>query len=138
MTLAVTVSRTPLQPADDAPHLLLVDDDRRIRDLLSRFLLAEGYRVTTAMSASDARAKLAGLHFDLLILDVMMPGETGFDLARFIRTTSAVPIVMLTAHGTAPTKNGDATKASPANKQKKAQSRSIGANNKTAKTSLPR
>ena len=49
------------------------------------------------MSASDARAKLLGLHFDLLILDVMMPGETGFDLARFIRTSSSVPIIMLTA-----------------------------------------
>ena len=90
-------ARTPPQPADDAPHLLLVDDDRRIRDLLSRFLCGEGYRVTTAMSAKDARGKLLGLHFDLLILDVMMPGETGFDLARFIRTSSSVPIVMLTA-----------------------------------------
>jgi two-component system phosphate regulon response regulator OmpR len=59
--------------------------------------VGEGYRVTTAMSASDARAKLLGLHFDLLILDVMMPGETGFDLARFIRTSSSVPIIMLTA-----------------------------------------
>jgi two-component system phosphate regulon response regulator OmpR len=87
----------PQQPADDAPHLLLVDDDRRIRDLLSRFLCGEGYRVTTAPSAKDARAKLLGLHFDLLILDVMMPGETGFELARFIRTSSSVPIVMLTA-----------------------------------------
>jgi two-component system phosphate regulon response regulator OmpR len=85
------------EPADDAPHLLLVDDDRRIRDLLSRFLAGEGYRVTTAKSAADARAKLTGLHFDLLILDVMMPGETGFDLARSIRTSSAVPIIMLTA-----------------------------------------
>jgi two-component system phosphate regulon response regulator OmpR len=92
-----TAVRTPTQPADDAPHLLLVDDDRRIRDLLSRFLCGEGYRVTTAMSAKDARAKLLGLNFDLLILDVMMPGETGFDLARFIRTSSQVPIVMLTA-----------------------------------------
>jgi two-component system phosphate regulon response regulator OmpR len=64
---------------------------------LSRFLCGEGYRVTTAMSAKDARAKLLGLHFDLLILDVMMPGETGFDLARFIRASSEVPIVMLTA-----------------------------------------
>ena len=61
------------------------------------FSAGEGYRVTTAMSAKDARAKLLGLHFDLLILDVMMPGETGFDLARFIRTSSSVPIVMLTA-----------------------------------------
>ena len=94
---AATVARTRPKPADDAPHLLLVDDDRRIRDLLSRFLCGEGYRVTTAMSAKDARAKLNGLNFDLLILDVMMPGETGFDLVRFIRGSSSVPIVMLTA-----------------------------------------
>jgi two-component system phosphate regulon response regulator OmpR len=83
--------------ADDAPHLLIVDDDRAIRDLLSRFLHREGYRVTTADTAAEARAKLDGLRFDLLILDVMMPGETGFDLARSIRTSSAVPILMLTA-----------------------------------------
>src|SRR6266540_2575815 len=83
--------------ADDAPHLLVVDDDRRIRDLLSRFLFAEGYRVTTAESAADARAKLEGLRFDLLILDVMMPGETGFELARDLRSSSSVPIIMLTA-----------------------------------------
>src|SRR4029453_16606174 len=82
---------------DDAPHLLVVDDDRRIRDLLSRFLFAEGYRVTTAEAAADARAKLAGLRFDLLILDVMMPGETGFDLACALRASSSVPIIMLTA-----------------------------------------
>jgi two-component system, OmpR family, phosphate regulon response regulator OmpR len=82
---------------DDAPHLLVVDDDRRIRDLLSRFLHGEGYRVTTADTAAEARAKLDGLRFDLLILDVMMPGETGFDLARSIRNTSTVPILMLTA-----------------------------------------
>ena len=96
-TIAAATVRAPRQLADDAPHLLLVDDDRRIRDLLSRFLSGEGYRVTTASSANDARAKLLGLHFDLLILDVMMPGETGFDLARFIRTSSSVPIIMLTA-----------------------------------------
>jgi two-component system phosphate regulon response regulator OmpR len=94
---AATLVQPPAQPADDAPHLLLVDDDRRIRDLLSRFLAGEGYRVTTAMSAKDARAKLLGLHFDMLILDVMMPGETGFELARFIRTSSSVPIIKLTA-----------------------------------------
>ena len=96
-TIAAATPRATRQLADDAPHLLLVDDDRRIRDLLSRFLSGEGYRVTTASSAGDARAKLLGLHFDLLILDVMMPGETGFDLARFIRTSSSVPIIMLTA-----------------------------------------
>ena len=83
--------------SDDAPHLLVVDDDRRIRVLLSRFLLAEGYRVTTAETAADARLKLDGLSFDLLILDVMMPGETGFQLARSIREKSSVPILMLTA-----------------------------------------
>jgi two-component system phosphate regulon response regulator OmpR len=83
--------------ADDAPHLLIVDDDRGIRDLLSRFLHREGYRVTTADTAAEARAKLDGLRFDLLILDVMMPGETGFDLAKSIRNASAVPILMLTA-----------------------------------------
>jgi len=87
----------PAQPADDAPHLLVVDDDRRIRALLSRFLAAEGYRVSTAETAADARAKLEGLKFDLLILDVMMPGENGFDFARSIRAGSAVPILMLTA-----------------------------------------
>src|SRR5215813_3183648 len=82
----------PTALSDDAPHLLLVDDDRRIRDLLSRFLLAEGYRVTTAENAGEARAKLDGLSFD-----VMMPGENGFDLARAIRNGSHVPILMLTA-----------------------------------------
>jgi two-component system phosphate regulon response regulator OmpR len=97
VTQFATLAKKPPRPADDAPHLLLVDDDRRIRDLLSRFLASEGYRVTTAKDAHDARAKLQGLHFDLLILDVMMPGETGFDLARAIRVDSAVPIVMLTA-----------------------------------------
>ena len=82
---------------DNAPHLLVVDDDRRIRDLLSRFLNGEGYRVTTADNAADARAKLGSLAFDLLVLDVMMPGETGFQLAKSLRETSAVPILMLTA-----------------------------------------
>src|ERR1700693_1880533 len=83
--------------SDDAPHLLVVDDDRRIRDLLSRYLAREGYRVTTAHNAADARAKLDGLAFDLLVLDVMMPGESGFDLTSALRRTSQVPILMLTA-----------------------------------------
>jgi len=98
----------PVPLSDDAPHLLVVDDDRRIRALLSRFLQSEGYRVTTAEDAVDARAKLDGLSFDLLILDVMMPGESGLDLAKSIREGSirqgstlsggpGVPIVMLTA-----------------------------------------
>ncbi len=70
---------------------------RRLRDLLSRYLQRQGYRVTTAKNAGDARVKLDGLTFDLLILDVMMPGETGFELAKSVRKTSQVPILMLTA-----------------------------------------
>ncbi|MDQ0509678.1 response regulator [Ancylobacter amanitiformis] len=88
-------------PADDAVHLLIVDDDRRIRDLLSRFLSEHGYRVSTAESAADARARIGGIAFDLLILDVMMPGESGFDLARAVRAESGVPILMLTARSDA-------------------------------------
>ena len=91
----------PATLADDAPHLLVVDDDRRIRDLLSRFLAGEGYRVTTAETAADARGKLKSLSFDLLILDLMMPGESGFDFAKAIRVGSSVPILMLTARDAA-------------------------------------
>jgi two-component system phosphate regulon response regulator OmpR len=91
----------PAMLPDNAPHLLVVDDDRRIRDLLSRFLSTEGYRVSTADNAADARAKLIGLSFDLLILDVMMPGENGFDFAKSLRGVSSVPILMLTARDAA-------------------------------------
>ncbi|BCJ90121.1 DNA-binding response regulator [Terrihabitans soli] len=84
---------------DGAPHLLIVDDDARIRTLLARYLSEAGYRVTTAASADDARSRLKGLSFDLLILDVMMPGESGMDLAASLRKTSQVPILMLTALG---------------------------------------
>lgn len=82
---------------DDAAHLLVVDDDSRIRSLLQKFLTSNGYRVTVAASAADARAKLDQLTFDLLVLDVMMPGENGLDLARAVRARSSVPILMLTA-----------------------------------------
>jgi two-component system phosphate regulon response regulator OmpR len=91
----MTKPRTP--PPDNAAHLLVVDDDRRILELLSRYLADHGYRVTTASNATEARARLGGLSFDLLVLDVMMPGENGLDLARSIRTGSTVPILMLTA-----------------------------------------
>ncbi|RYB06943.1 response regulator [Lichenibacterium ramalinae] len=83
--------------ADDAAHLLLVDDDRRIRELLSRVLGKNGYRVTLAATAAEARAQLKSFAFDLLVLDVMMPGETGIALAADVRRTSEVPILMLTA-----------------------------------------
>ncbi len=86
---------------NDAPHILVVDDDRRLRELLSRYLSENGFRVTTAEHAAAARARLGGLDFDLLIVDVMMPGETGLELTQSLRTTSEVPILMLTAMGEA-------------------------------------
>ncbi len=83
--------------SDDAPHLLVVDDDTRIRSLLSQYLTNSGFRVTMAGSAAEARRKLEGIDFDLLILDVMMPGETGVSLTRSLREQKNVPILMLTA-----------------------------------------
>jgi two-component system, OmpR family, phosphate regulon response regulator OmpR len=84
-------------PDDDAAHLLVVDDDTRIRDLLSRYLTEQGFRVTTAADASEARRKLEGIDFDLLVIDVMMPGESGLSLTRSLRELKTVPILMLTA-----------------------------------------
>jgi two-component system, OmpR family, phosphate regulon response regulator OmpR len=82
---------------DHAQHILVVDDDRRLRELLARFLTQNGYRVTTAASAAEAQAMSESLVFDALVLDVMMPGENGFDYARRVRKDSQVPILMLTA-----------------------------------------
>ncbi len=81
----------------DGAHLLVVDDDDRMRDLLSKFLSEAGHRVTTASDAAKARALLNTLAFDLLIFDVMMPGEDGFSLTGGVRETSAAPIMLLTA-----------------------------------------
>jgi two-component system phosphate regulon response regulator OmpR len=90
------------QPADDAaPHILVVDDDTRLRGLLGRYLTDNGYRVSVAVDAADARQKLGSMVFDLLILDRMMPGEGGADFARSLRRLDdqrgRVPILMLTA-----------------------------------------
>jgi two-component system phosphate regulon response regulator OmpR len=83
---------------DEARHLIVVDDDSRIRQLISRFLGENGYRVTSAESAVEARKKLAGFDFDLMILDVMMPGESGVELAKSLRGVGfETPILMLTA-----------------------------------------
>ena len=84
-------------PGDDAPHLLVVDDDTRIRTLLREFLTSNGFRVTVANTADEARRKLEGLDFDLIVLDVMMPGESGVELTRSLREEKDVPILMLTA-----------------------------------------
>lgn len=88
-------ARKPLP--DEAPHILVVDDDRRLRELLARFLGDNGYRVTTAANAAEADTRLGNIVFDAIVLDVMMPGENGFDFARRFRDGSAVPILMLTA-----------------------------------------
>jgi two-component system phosphate regulon response regulator OmpR len=83
----------------DDPHLLVVDDDERLRALLTRYLSSNGFRVSAAKDAAEARALMKSMAFDLLILDVMMPGETGLDLAKSVRASSQVPILMLTARG---------------------------------------
>ena len=81
----------------DGPHLLVVDDDERLRALLRRYLLENGFRVTVAADAAEARATLKSLDFDLLILDVMMPGENGFELTASLKAERPVPILLLTA-----------------------------------------
>jgi two-component system phosphate regulon response regulator OmpR len=85
----------------DPAHILVVDDDARLRELLREFLSEEGFRVTAAQSAEDARAKMGTLAFDLVVLDVMMPGESGITFAGHLSRTSRVPILMLTAMGEA-------------------------------------
>ena len=89
---------TAVPPAEQ-PHLLVVDDDARLRDLLQRYLTSNGFRVTAAADAEEARSLIKSLTFDALVLDVMLPGESGFDLAQGLRAESEVPILMLTARG---------------------------------------
>ncbi len=93
----LSMAQDAVIPGDDAPHLLVVDDDTRIRTLLKQFLSTNGYRVTVAGNAAEARRKLAGIDFDLIVLDVMMPGESGVQLTRSLREEKNVPILMLTA-----------------------------------------
>ena len=85
----------------DLTHVLVVDDDVRLRELLRRYLSDNGFLVSTASDAADARAKLASLDFDLIVMDVMMPGESGFDLTRALRRQVETPILLLTAMGEA-------------------------------------
>jgi two-component system phosphate regulon response regulator OmpR len=80
-------------------HLLIVDDDERIRTLLQKFLMRSGFLVTAARDAAHARRILGGLEFDLIVLDVMMPGEDGLSLTRSLRETMQTPILLLTAKG---------------------------------------
>src|SRR6516165_3325289 len=79
------------------PHLLVVDDDARLRELLRRYLSDSGFRVTAVANAGEARSNLASFAFDLVVLDVMMPGESGLELTRALRTGGRVPILLLSA-----------------------------------------
>jgi len=84
---------------DGSAHILVVDDDREIRELLSRFLVKHGYRVTTAREGREARKIMADAAIDLVVLDLMMPGEDGLAFCREVRAASDLPIIMLTAMG---------------------------------------
>jgi two-component system phosphate regulon response regulator OmpR len=90
-------AETAVEPAD--VHLLLVDDDARIRTLLQKFLMRNGFLVSAARDAAQARRLLAGLEFDLIVLDVMMPGEDGLSLTGALRARIDTPILLLTAKG---------------------------------------
>jgi two-component system phosphate regulon response regulator OmpR len=98
------MSPVPVAARDaDARHLLVVDDDDRIRELLREYLARSGFRVSVAPNAASARRLVAQLCFDLLVLDVMMPGEDGFSLARWLRARPGepgrTPVIILTARG---------------------------------------
>jgi len=86
---------------EDKTHILVVDDDTRLRELLRRYLVEQGFRVTTAKDAAGARDRLKSFDFDLLVLDIMMPGETGLQMTRALRQDGEVPILLLTAMGEA-------------------------------------
>lgn len=85
--------------AEDPAHILVVDDDTRLRNLLHKYLTDNGFMVTAAADAADARRKLESFEVDLLVLDVMMPGQNGFELTSELRKNSNVPILLLTAMG---------------------------------------
>ena len=87
--------------SDDTPHILVIDDDGRLRQLLRKYLSNNGFRVTAAADALEARRRMNCLCFDLLVLDRMMPGEDGLNFAKSLRPSTDVPILMLTAMGEA-------------------------------------
>lgn len=83
----------------DSPHILIVDDDARLRALIHRYLVQNGYYATTAAEAGEAKTRLTGMAFDLVVLDIMMPGQDGLSLTAELRRESEVPILLLTARG---------------------------------------
>jgi two-component system phosphate regulon response regulator OmpR len=90
-----------IQPAHDDAHILVVEDNDRLRDRLARYLMDNGFRVTAAADAAEARDRLRFIHPDLMVLDVMMPGETGLELVERLRRedASTLPVLLLTARG---------------------------------------
>ena len=88
-----------INPDHHQDHILVVDDDRRLRDLLQRYLIEHNFTVSTAADALQAKNLFKKNSFDLIILDVMMPGENGFDLTKTFRKNSDVPILLLSARG---------------------------------------
>ncbi len=87
----------PCVMSDQEPHLLVVDDDARLRELLRRYLSESRFRITTAADAAEARRHLASFAFDLIVLDVMLPGESGLDLTRDLQRERRLPVLLLTA-----------------------------------------
>ena len=85
--------------ANNKTHILIVDDDNRIRDLLKEYLMENNYIVSTSENAENAKIKLTHFKFDLIVLDVMMPGQNGYELTKEIKKKLKVPIVLLTAKG---------------------------------------
>src|SRR5215472_9117918 len=84
---------------DGSPHILVVDDDRELRGLLSRFLTSNGFRVSVAQDAAAMTQAMSAARIDLIILDIMMPGEDGLSVCRRLRANGTIPIIMLTAKG---------------------------------------
>lgn len=84
---------------EDMPHVLVIDDDDRLRTLLAKYLGDNGFIVTPADGAEEARRRMQGLAFDIIVLDLMMPGETGLEFAEKLRPKNNIPILMLTAMG---------------------------------------
>jgi two-component system, OmpR family, phosphate regulon response regulator OmpR len=93
----MTTAPNPTPTTDEPAHILVVDDDRRLRELLRKYLVESGFLVTAAVDAADARQKLAAITFDLIVLDVMMPGESGLQLTADLRQKLSTPILLLTA-----------------------------------------
>lgn len=97
--MATLMNDMPISDAGDDRHILVVDDDERLRNLLNRFLTENGYHVSVAADAEEARAALRNFAFDLMVLDVMMPGQDGVSFTGELRETNDLPILLLTARG---------------------------------------